>query len=365
MIMVRCEWPWVVLRCAVALVASTAAVAAGAQAPDTRAIQIREAQRTDERLFAYYARFKVALIARFGADPLLSKLQASEVEAQALVHATRDAPAEHVIWQDGKWISNANRQLRPWVSASAAQAHLFALSMAGEKLWREKFRAYRQTPQQAADHLGDVTVGYYGAPFDRLAVEVQVGSMSTGALDAFAFDAATGEMLDVKGAVAKARADRLAAARREAAANEATANRDLVVEAAQALADFRQNAGSARLMAVWIERDKIAFVQTDRVIVDYDRRARFARRAEPYTSGWLCTDGFDDKDIDWRGMPALIEKAMLAGNMDDEDRAHAAIDVERPRDCAAPTIEVKFTNYRSPKPYVRFDARGRLLKTYP
>jgi len=352
-------------RCVLLAIALSTGAIANAQTPDTRAIQIREAQRSDERLFAYYARFKSALIARYGADPLLSKLQVSEVEGQALVHTRRDAPAEHVIWQEGKWISTANRQLRPWVSATVAQQHLFALSAAGERLWREKFRAHREKPQQAADHLGDVTVGYFGAPFDRLAVEVQVGSMATATIDAFVFDAMTGETLDVKGAVAKARADRDAAAQREAAADKAVAHRDLIVEAAQALADFRRNVGPARLMAVWIERDKIAFVQTDRVIVDYDRRARFTRRAEPYTSAWLCTDGFDDADIDWRTMPALVDKAMLAGNMDDEDRAHAAIDVERPRDCGAATIEVKFTNYRAPKPYVRFDARGRLQKTYP
>lgn len=347
------------------MAAALGAITASAQAPDTRAVQIREAQRSDERLFAYYGRFKAALIARYGADPLLSKLQVSEAEAQALVHARRDAPAEHVIWQAGKWISTANRQLRPWVSATEAQAHLFPLSAAGEKLWREKFRAHREKPQQAADHLGEVTAGYFGPPFDRLAVEVQVGSMTTGTLDAFVFDAVSGETLDVRGAAAKARADRAAAERREAAADKAVAQRDLVVDAPQALAEFRRDVGSAKLMAVWIERDKIAFVQTDRIIVDYDRRARFARRAEPYTSAWLCTDGFDDSDIDWRALPALVDKAMLAGNMDDEDRAYAAIDVERPRDCASPTIEVKFTNYRSPKPYVRFDARGRLQKTYP
>ncbi len=356
----RPTWSWTSIA-----IAASIATLASAQAPDTRALQIREAQRSDERLFTYYGRFKTALTARFGADPLLSKLQVSEVEAQALVHPRRDAPAEHVIWQEGKWISTANRQLRPWVSATEAQAHLFPLSAAAEKLWREKFRAHREKPQQAADHLGEVTVGYFGAPFDRLAVEVQVGSMSTGALDAFVFDAANGEMLDVKGTIAKARADRAATARREAAADKAVAQRDLIVEAAQALADFRRDVGSAKLMAVWIERDKIAFVQTDRVIVDYDRRARFARRAEPYASAWLCTDGFNETDVDWRTLPALVEKAMLAGNMDDEDRAYAAIDVERPRDCAPPTIEVKFNNYRSPKPYVRFDARGRLQKTYP
>ena len=57
-----------------------------------------------------------------------------------------------------------------------------------------------------------------------------------------------------------------------------------------------------------------------------------------------------------------IEKAMLAGNLDEEDRDHAEISVERPRECAPTEIEVKFTNYKSPYPYASFDAQGRLKK---
>ena len=76
---------------------------------------------------------------------------------------------------------------------------------------------------------------------------------------------------------------------------------------------------------------------------------------------WLCTDGFDDREIDWT-FAGLVEKALLARNLDDEDRDHAEIAVERPRECAPTTIEVKFTNYKSPYPHVTFDARGRLLK---
>jgi hypothetical protein len=37
--------------------------------------------------------------------------------------------------------------------------------------------------------------------------------------------------------------------------------------------------------------------------------------------------------------------------------------VERPRECEPVTIEVKFTNYKSPQPYSVFDARGRLVRS--
>ena len=51
---------------------------------------------------------------------------------------------------------------------------------------------------------------------------------------------------------------------------------------------------------------------------------------------------------------------MLARNLDEEDRDHAEISVERPRECEPTEIEVKFTNYKSPYPYASFDARGGL-----
>jgi hypothetical protein len=117
-----------------------------------------------------------------------------------------------------------------------------------------------------------------------------------------------------------------------------------------------------RLMGVWIAPKRITFIQADRAIVDYDRRGTFTRRKDPYDQIWLCTEGFDDAEIDWSGFPTLIEKALLARNLDEEDRAHAEIAVERPRECAPTEIEVKFTNYKTPWPYVKFDAKGRLTR---
>jgi hypothetical protein len=53
---------------------------------------------------------------------------------------------------------------------------------------------------------------------------------------------------------------------------------------------------------------------------------------------------------------------MLARRLDEEDRAHAEISVERPRECAPTEIEVKFANYKAPRPSVTFDGKGRLKK---
>ena len=334
--------------------------APGAVAQDTRAIQIREAQRTDERTFAYFAQFRAALAARYGADPLLSMLVFSENEGEALVHATPDAPAEHAIYQEGKWIGTDGRQLKPWAPGADPAVARFRLSAVREPMLRDKFRAHRAQPAKATDHLGGVKVGYFGTPFNRLIAEVTVASMTTFGLSVIAFDLGSGQALDVNAAIAEAQARRATAQAKDAAAAKAAAQRNLRDEIAAVLAQFRREVGAARLMAVWIAPKRVTFIQADRAIVDYDPRGTFTRRKDPYEQTWLCTQGFDDAEIDWNGFPTLIEKAMLARNLDEEDRAHAEISVERPRECEPTEIEVKFTNYRTPWPYVKFDARGRL-----
>jgi hypothetical protein len=339
------------------------ATAAGAQ--DTRTIQVREAQRTDDRTFAYFAQFRAALISRFGADPLLSKLQFDEQEGEALVHATPAGPAEHVIFQTGKWISTDGRQLKAWApDADPAVAH-FRLSAVREAWLRDKFKAHRAKPSQAADYLSPVTVGYFANPFDRMIVEIGRVAMATPdfKMSVIAFDLTTGHQLDVDAAIAQVKAQRAAEQARRTAARKEADKRDLRTEIPAVVAGYRRDVGAGRLMGLWIGGDKITFVQSDGAMTDYDRMGAFTTRDRKYDSIWLCRDGFDEREIDWVGLPTLVEKAMLAGNLDEEDRDHAAFNVERPRECGPVTIEVKFTNYKSPQPYSVFDARGRLVRT--
>ena len=179
-------------------------------------------------------------------------------------------------------------------------------------------------------------------------------------LSAAAFDLATGAPLDVNAAIAGARSKRAESDRTEALEAKRAAQRNLVKEVPSSLALFRREIGPARLMAMWIARDRITFVQADKTIVDYDPRNRFTKRAERYDGIWLCTQGFDDREIDWSGFAGLIEKAMLARNLDEEDREHAQIAIERPRECAPTKVQIKFMNYKAPQPSVSFDAAGRL-----
>ena len=190
------------------------AFAATAPAQDVRTIQIREAQRADERTFAYFARFRTALTARFGNDPLLSMLEWSEQEAQALVHAHADGPGELVIFQTGKWISTDGRELKPWAPHAPTSMTRFRLSAVSEPMLREKFRAYRAQPAKAADSLAGVKVGYFGKPFDRLVAQITVIGMASFGLSAMVLDLTTGQELGVAGATADARAKREAATRK-------------------------------------------------------------------------------------------------------------------------------------------------------
>jgi hypothetical protein len=340
------------------------ALAASAGAQDTRTIQVREAQRTDERTFAYFREFRAALSARFGADPLLSMLKFSEQEGEALVHATPAGAAEHVIFQTGKWISTDGRQLKPWAPDADPATAQFRLSAVREPWLRDRFKAHRAKPANAADHLSPVTVGYFGNPFNRMIVEITVVHVGPAfRMSAIAFDFATGAQLDVEAAIAQVKAQREAEqAKRTAARNEA-AKRDLRKEIPAVVAGYRRDVGAGRLMGISIARDTITFIESDGVVTDYDRMGAFTRRKSKYDSPFMCRDGFDERDIDWTIFPTLVEKAMLARNLDEEDRDHAAFNVERPRECEPVTIEVKFTNYKSPQPYSVFDARGRLVRT--
>jgi len=168
-----------------------------AQAQDVRAIQAREAQRTDERTLAYFEKFRAALAAKAGADPLLSMLVFDEQEAQALVHASRDAPAEHVIYQQGAWIATDGRQLRPWSPQADPAVARFPLSSVKTSFVRDRMNAHRADPKRATDFLGPVRAGYFGAPVNKLLLEIQVGSMTTFGLSAIQFDLATGVPVDV------------------------------------------------------------------------------------------------------------------------------------------------------------------------
>src|SRR5687767_3068698 len=347
---------------AVALAAVMLLPSPAANAQDVRAIQAREAQKTDERTLAYLARFRSALTERFGADPLLSALVFSENEGTALVHADSAAPAQFVIFQEGKWIGTDGRELKPWAPNADPAIARFRLSRVTDAFIRERFRAHRAVAARASDHLSPIRVGYFGKPFDRMIMEVQVLSLSRFGMSTAAYDLATGASLDVDAAIADARSQREAAAKKDAAEAKAAAQRNLVREAPTILAQYRKEMGTTRLMAVWIERQRVTFIQTDNAVVDYDRRGRFSRRASAYDSGWLCVEGFDDREVDWAGFAMLIEKAMLARNLDEEDREHARIDVERQRGCAPTTIEVKFTNYKTPWPFAVFDASGRLVR---
>lgn len=334
-------------------------VEARAQTADVRALQAQEARKTDERTLAYFERFRTALIAKAGPDPLLSMLVFDEQEGQALVHATPSGPAEHLIWQQGKWIATDGRPLRPWAPDADPARARFRLSAVTASFIRERMRAHRAQPSQAADHLGPIRVGYFGKPFERLLVEIQVASMTSFGLSAVQFDLASGASVDVAGTSRQARAQRADEEKKQAAAWAAVAHRDLTKEAPAIVAQFRREVGAARLMAVYVKRHLVTFIQSDRTMIDYDRRGRFVTRSAPYDRDWLCADGFDDRAIAWDAFASMVQAAMQHERLDEEDREHAEFDVERPRGCRPVTIEVRFTNYKLPQPSVSFDAEGR------
>ena len=338
-------------------------LASALQAQDVREIQAREALRADERLFAYFARFREALASRVGADPWLTMLRVGENEAEALVHEAPGAPAKHVIYQEGRWIDpKPERKLAPWGRAPNAAAQTFRLSSAGEAQWRAKIKAHRAAYPR--DFLMAISVGWFGTPYDRIMADIQIVSMSGGP-SSLTFDR-KGDAVDVQSAIVDLRKQGDAGQKREEAAAAAAAKRDLLAEMPRLIADFRRDVGPAKLMAVWVRRQRATLIQADGTMFDYDRR-RFSKRADPYNQSFLCSEGFDDRDVDWAALHGLIDRALrVRGNLGEEDKPFAEITVERPRvhegGCRDLAIEVKFTNYRPPWPYVTFDRQGRTLR---
>jgi len=340
----------VLVALAFALGAGCVATPLAAQGPAKAVadIQASEAVRTDERLVAYLTRFKAALAARFGGDPAVLMFKASEVEGEALVVKSPGTPAEHVIWQEGRWIANAGRQLRPWATGEVAVANAFRVSQVSEATVREAIRAYRRTPGKVTDFVGDLAVGF-DPDAGTLIARLSTGSLTGAGLSSFTFDLASGKRVVI------VRAPPPAAPKAAPRQTE-----DLRKDVARALAAVRAAAPGKRLGAVRIEKRRIEITLADRSTYQFD--ATFTLNpGERYDGIWLCEKGYLETDVDWGRLPELAHNAVLAGNLDDEDEPHARYVVDRSRDCGPVEVEVIFDNYTTPQPWVKFDGRGRYI----
>jgi hypothetical protein len=336
----------------VVLWACTAAIDTSAQGAPKGVVEVqaREAQRTDGRLLAYLARFKAALSAREGGDPQVVMLKASEVEGEALVIKAPGAPAEHVIWQEGQWIPNAGRQLRPWAAVEVAAAHAFRVSQVREATVREAIRAYRRMPDKATDFVGDLAVGFESET-GTLIARLATASLTGAGLGSFAFDLASGM--------------RVVIVRAPPPAPPGPAPRkseDLRNDVAQAFAALRSVTPRTRLGAVRIEKERIDITLADRSTYRFD--PTFTLQPDVRYDGiWLCEKGFLEEDVDWGKLPDLAHNAVLIGRLDDEDEPHVRYIVDRSRECGPVEIDTIFDNYETPQPWVKFDARGRYKST--
>ena len=179
-----------------ALAALTALRVPGAvaQPADIAAIQAREARNADQRTLASLERFRAALAGRFGPDPMLTMLDVSENEGEALVLRAGGAAVEHVIRQGERWIATENRQLRPWASPVVAAANAFPLSSVRTAAIRAWLDGWRKVPAQSTDFVAGYQSGFDPA-LGRVVVRVRLGSLVTGRLTQHRFDPATGAPL--------------------------------------------------------------------------------------------------------------------------------------------------------------------------
>ena len=197
---------------------------------------------------------------------------------------------------------------------------------------REKFKAHRAQPAKAADHLSPVTIGYFGTPFNRMIVEISVISMGASfKMSAIAFDLKTGQALDVDAAIAQVQG----AARGRAGASAPPREGSGEARPAQ-----RSSGGARRVSAatsgparLWPSGSRATRSPSSRPTATSPTTTAAARsRSAPskYDSVFLCRDGFDEREIDWAGFPRSSRRRCSPRNLDEEDRDHAAFNVERP-----------------------------------
>lgn len=324
---------------------------ARAQTPDVAAIQASEARKADARTLAALESFRAALIARFGADPTLAMLKWSETEGSALV-AKPGGGTEFVIRQGGAWKSTDARKPDLWAPPAVAAANAFKLSSVKSAPVRAWVEAWRKAPGQATDFISDYAMGYDPAA-GQVVVRAVVGSMTTGKLTRAVFDPGSGS------AVAAAAAPRPVPSSVRAAPKR---SEDLRRDVALALAALRKETPTARLSSVRISRTVIDITMADRSTWAFD--ASHTLKAGPRYDGiWVCGEGWLEGEVDWARLGELPRNGVLAAGLDDEDEAHARFTIDRSSDCRPLAIEVTYDNYKTPQPWVRFDARGRLVTT--
>jgi len=330
-----------------------AAVVAHAQAPapsaaEVAAIQAREARNADARSLASLERFRAALVARFGADPRIVMFAFDEQEGSALVARAGAAP-EYVIRQGDAWIATANRRLAPWASPEVANANAFPLSSVRAASIRAWIDGWRKAPGRANDFVTHYQVGYDPAA-GRVLVRAQVGSMTAFGLSQHAFDPADGQPVVIAAASPPARP-------KVPPVKSTDSRRDV----AAALAALRREVPTARLASMRIERRGIEFTLVDRATWTFDG-TQVLVASRRYEGSFHCDRGWMESEVDWTKLASLPRNGVLAAGLDDEDEAHARFRIDRPGDCGPLAIEVTYTNYQVPQPWVRFDPQGAFLR---
>lgn len=337
-------------RLAAFLLCAAAWLGAAAQPADVAAIQAREARNADQRTLAALERFRQALVARFGGDPMLAMIEWGESEGAALVRKSPAAPPEFVIWRGEGWIGTEHRKLVPWAKPDVAAANAFPLSSvrpAPIRAWQD---AWRRSPGQATDFFMKYAAGYDPAA-GRVVVRATVGSMTTGRMTEQSFDPASGAPVALADAAAPP-APKPAPRRSD----------DLRADVALALAALRREVPGARMGAVRVTKREIAITLADRSTWRFDVTHALVPGPR-YDGSFLCEQGWAEGDVAWETLKDLPRNGVLAAGLDDEDERHARFVIDRPPDCGGLAIEVFYDNYRVPQPWVRFDPRGRLLRS--
>ena len=336
---------------------------------------LREALKSDQRLFDNFRAFAAALRAGIGGEPRLSRLEVSENTGSALVRLD-DGRVRSFAFVEGQ-LSERRVSLRDETPEDQALAKRFTFDAIDLDKIRAALKAQRAKPGHRGDSAPVLSVGYR-AIAGRSLVGIAVGSMAINGIDLVSYDLYTGEAVDLKGMIAKANAEVAEHNRRVEAQIRAQEHADAEEKARLSKIDMLALGGEAvsamlqklggtdlRLRNVVLMNEEVHLTFKDTrasgalVTYRYDRRRALERLDSRESEITRCEQPYSAEEFEWSSLPRLVARSFDTLNI--ERDAAVRVDVERADRCGPLRAQVSLAK-NGLVLSAFFDQSGRLYR---
>jgi len=330
-----------------------------------------EALKADQRMLDNVRAFAKALHGVLGREPSLAALEVSENTGSALVRL-EDGSTRSFAFVEGKLSEPDPSPLRDESPPAEALAGRFTFASIDFNRVRAALKAQRAKPGHGGDTAPELAIRYRSI-VGRWMLTVQLGSMASAGLELISYDFRSGEVVDLKGIVAKRNAEVEAHNQRVRAQQKAfddeqqrLAQINMLGLGAEALNALAREVGTTPyLRNVVVEVEQIRLTTLDPraggevVTYRYNRSKKLVRMDTREAQITRCEDPFTAGEFDWMLLPALVEQAFVALGTDRS--ADVRVDVERPHGCGPLHAQVSLEkNHNINGAY--FDRGGHLYR---